>query len=244
MFRRPGGERESRAPEASEGNTVSYPHPELSAPPPLPAQGLRVVALGGLGEIGRNMTVFEHRGRLLIVDCGVLFPEADQPGVDLILPDFGYLEGRLDQVEALVLTHAHEDHIGAVPYLLRERENIPLVGSRLTLALVRSKLVEHRLDPVTVEVVEGSHSSFGPFDCEFFAVNHSIPDALAVAIRTPAGVVLHTGDFKMDQLALERRLTDLAGFARLGGEGVDLLMAGSTHGEVPRAVTSERDNAA
>jgi ribonuclease J len=220
---------------------VSYPHPELSPPPPLVPQGLRVVALGGLGEIGRNMTVFEHKGRLLIVDCGVLFPEADQPGVDLILPDFGYLEDRLDQVEALVLTHAHEDHIGGIPYLLREREDIPLVGSKLTLALVRSKLTEHRLSPQTVEVAEGNHISFGPFELEFFAVNHSIPDALAVAIRTQAGVVLHTGDFKMDQLPLDGRLTDLAGFARLGAEGVDLLMADSTNAEVPGIVRPERD---
>ncbi len=220
---------------------MSHPHPELSQPPGLAAHGLRVVALGGLGEIGRNMTVFEHKGRLLIVDCGVLFPEADQPGVDLILPDFGYLEGRLDRVEAVVLTHAHEDHIGAVPYLLREREDIPLVGSRLTLALVRSKLTEHHLVPETVEVREGNHGSFGPFELEFFSVNHSIPDALAVAIRTQAGVVLHTGDFKMDQLPLDGRLTDLAGFARLGGEGVDLLMSDSTNAEVPGIVRSERD---
>ena len=220
---------------------MSYPHPELTPPPPLPPQGLRVVALGGLGEIGRNMTVFEYAGRLLIVDCGVLFPEPDQPGVDLILPDFGYLEDRLDQVEALVLTHAHEDHIGAVPYLLRERADIPLVGSRLTLGLVRSKLTEHRLSPETVEVREGAHVTFGPFELEFFAVNHSIPDALAVAIRTSAGVVLHTGDFKMDQLPLDGRLTDLAGFARLGGEGIDLLMSDSTNAEVPGIVRSERD---
>ncbi len=220
---------------------MSHPHPDLAAPPALPHDGLRIVALGGLGEIGRNMTVFEYRGRLLIVDCGVLFPDPDQPGVDLILPDFGYLDGRLDQVEAVVLTHAHEDHIGAVPYLLRERGDLPLVGSRLTLALVRSKLTEHRIDPVTVEVAEGEHRPFGPFDCEFFAVNHSIPDALAVAIRTPAGLVLHTGDFKMDQLPLDDRLTDLAGFARLGTGGVDLLMADSTNAEVPGIVTPERD---
>src|SRR5579872_7220056 len=187
------------------------------------------------------MTVFEHRGRLLIVDCGVLFPDPDQPGVDLILPDFGYLDDRLDQVEALVLTHAHEDHIGAVPYLLRERSDIPLVGSRLTLALIRSKLAEHRLSPDCVEVMEGEHRTFGPFDCEFFAVNHSIPDALAVALKTPAGVVLHTGDFKMDQLPLDGRLTDLAGFARLGGQGVDLLLSDSTNAEVPGIVRSERD---
>jgi len=219
---------------------VSHPHPDLNPPPPLSPNGLRIVPLGGLGEIGRNMTVFEYGGRLLIVDCGVLFPESDQPGIDLILPDFDYLRGRLDAVDALVLTHAHEDHIGAVPYLLRERSDIPLIGSKLTLALVASKLNEHRITPVTAAVAEGTRQPFGNFDLEFFAVNHSIPDALAVAIRTPAGLVLHTGDFKMDQLPLDGRLTDLAGFARLGGEGVDLLMSDSTNAEVPGIVTSER----
>ena len=220
---------------------MSHPHPDLSAPRELTPGGLRIVALGGLGEIGRNMTVFEYRDRLLVVDCGVLFPDPDQPGVDLILPDFGYIRDRLDQVEAVVLTHAHEDHIGAIPYLLRERADIPLVGSRLTLALVRGKLSEHRVDPVTLEVAEHDRASFGPFECEFLAVNHSIPDALAVAIRTHAGLVLHTGDFKMDQLPLDGRITDLAGFARLGTEGVDLLMSDSTNAEVPGFVTSERD---
>ncbi|HEX3491648.1 MAG TPA: ribonuclease J [Streptosporangiaceae bacterium] len=219
---------------------MSHPHPELPPPPPLPGGGLRMIALGGLGEIGRNMTVFEHAGRLLVVDCGVLFPEQDQPGVDLILPDFSALEDRLDQIEALVLTHAHEDHIGAVPYLLRQRADIPLVGSRLTLALVESKLTEHRISPATVEVTAGGRQTFGPFELEFLAVNHSIPDALAVAIKTAAGVVLHTGDFKMDQLPLDGRLTDLGGFARLGSEGVDLLLADSTNAEVPGIVTSER----
>jgi ribonuclease J len=225
---------------------MSYPHPELGSPPPLPAQGLRIVALGGLGEIGRNMTVFETAGadgssRLLIVDCGVLFPEEEQPGVDLILPDFDYIRDRLDDIEAIVLTHAHEDHIGAVPYLLRERADIPIVGSRLTLALIDAKLLEHRIRPVVRQVAEGERMRFGPFECEFLAVNHSIPDALAVALRTSAGLVLHTGDFKMDQLPLDGRLTDLGGFARLGAEGIDLLMSDSTNAEVPGFVTSERD---
>ncbi|MFY0407710.1 ribonuclease J [Solicola sp. PLA-1-18] len=221
---------------------MSQSHPELSAPPPLPEGGLRVLPLGGIGEIGRNMTVFEHEGKLLVVDCGVLFPEDDQPGVDLILPDFDAIRGRLDDVVAIVLTHGHEDHIGAVPYLLRERGDIPLVGSRLTLAFVQSKLREHRLrDVPTYEVAADEVQSFGPFELEFVAVNHSIPDALAVAIRTPAGVVLHTGDFKMDQLPLDGRITDLRAFARLGEQGVDLFLTDSTNADVPGFTTTERD---
>ncbi|MEW2352707.1 ribonuclease J [Spirillospora sp. NPDC029432] len=220
---------------------MSHPHPGLPSPPKLPEHGLRIVALGGLGEIGRNMTVFEYGGKLLIVDCGVLFPETEQPGIDLILPDFEYIRDRLDAIEAVILTHGHEDHIGAVPYLLRERPDIPLVGSKLTLALLEAKLNEHRIKPVKVEVKEGARQSFGVFDCEFLSVNHSIPDALAVAIRTPAGLVLATGDFKMDQLPLDGRLTDLGGFARLGAEGIDLLMSDSTNAEVPGFVTSERN---
>jgi ribonuclease J len=220
---------------------VSHPHPELTAPPPLAEGGLRIVPLGGLGEVGRNMTVFEHSGRLLVVDCGVLFPEDHQPGVDLILPDFDYVRGRLDQIEAVVLTHGHEDHIGAVPFLLREKSDIPLVGSRLTLALVEAKLTEHRIDAYQLEVQEGQTERFGPFEVEFVAVNHSIPDALALAIRTTAGLVLHTGDFKLDQLPLDGRLTDLNAFARLGDAGVDLFMVDSTNAEVPGYNAHERD---
>lgn len=220
---------------------MSHPHPELSAPVDLPKGGLRVTALGGLGEVGRNMTVFEYDGRLLIVDCGVLFPEDHQPGIDLILPDWGSIRDRLDDVEALVLTHGHEDHIGATPYLLRERGNIPLVGSELTLALLGSKLREHRLKETVHHVVkEGERITFGPFDLEFVAVNHSIPDALAVAIRTGAGMVLHTGDFKMDQLPLDGRITDLRAFARLGEEGVDLFLTDSTNAETPGFTPAEK----
>ncbi len=210
-------------------------------PPPLVDGALRVVALGGIGEIGRNMTVFEHAGRLLVVDCGVLFPAEDSPGVDLILPDFRAISDRLDDIDALVLTHGHEDHIGAVPFLLRHRPDIPVIGSRFTLALVAAKCREHRLTPRLQEVREGSRLWHGPWDCEYFAVNHSIPDALALAIRTPAGLVLHTGDIKLDQLPLDGRLTDLAGFSRMGDEGVDLFLVDSTNAEVPGFVIAERE---
>jgi len=215
---------------------------ELRPPPPPTPGTLRVMPLGGLGEIGRNMTVLEFDGRLLVIDAGVLFPEDNQPGVDLILPDFEAIRPRLDRIDAVVLTHAHEDHIGAVPYLLREQPDLVLVGSRLTLALVEAKLREHRITPYTLEVAEGDRERIGPFDCEFVAVNHSIPDALAVAVRTPAGqLLLHTGDFKMDQLPLDGRITDLRAFARLGEEGVDLFLVDSTNAEVPGFVRSERD---
>ncbi|GIG21886.1 ribonuclease J [Cellulomonas chitinilytica] len=219
---------------------MSHPHFELTLPPALADGALRVVALGGLGEVGRNMAVLEFAGRLLVIDCGVLFPEDHQPGVDLILPDFEYIRERLDDIEAIVLTHGHEDHIGAVPYLLRLRQDIPLVGSQLTLAFVEAKLKEHRIAPVTLAVREGQTERFGVFECEFVAVNHSIPDALAVAVRTPAGTVLHTGDFKMDQLPLDGRITDLRAFARLGEQGVDLFMVDSTNAEVPGFVAQER----
>ena len=214
---------------------------ELRAPAPLAAGALRVTALGGIGEIGRNMTVFEHLGRLLIVDCGVLFPGHDEPGVDLILPDLRHISDRLDDVEALVLTHAHEDHIGAIPFLLKLRGDIPVVGSRFTLALVAAKCREHRINPRFVEVAEDQRSTHGVFECQYFAVNHSIPDSLAVAIRTGAGTVLHTGDIKLDQLPLDGRPTDLPGMSRLGDAGVDLFMCDSTNAELPGVGPSESE---
>ena len=220
---------------------MTHPHPELGTPSPLVDGGLRIVALGGLAEIGRNMTVFEYKKKLLIVDCGVLFPEENQPGIDLILPDFSYIRERLGDVIAIFLTHGHEDHIGAVPYLLRERIDIPLYGSALTLALITAKLKEHRISPLTREVKEGMREDIGPFELEFVAVNHSIPDALAVAIHTGAGTVLHTGDFKMDQLPLDGRITDLRTFARLGEEGVDLFLVDSTNADIPGFTPSERE---
>ncbi|MCM3656786.1 ribonuclease J [Agromyces mediolanus] len=215
--------------------------PDVFEPATLEAGTLRVIPIGGLGEVGRNMTSFEIDGKILIVDCGVLFPEEHQPGVDLILPDFGFLEERLGDVVGVVLTHGHEDHIGAVPYLLKRRADIPLIGSTLTLALVEAKLKEHRIQPYSLTVREGQRETLGPFDLEFVAVNHSIPDALAVAIKTRAGSVLATGDFKMDQLPLDGRLTDLRDFARLGEEGVDLFLVDSTNADVPGFTPLERE---
>ncbi len=209
-------------------------------PPALERGTLRVTPLGGLAEIGRNMTVFEYDGKLLVVDCGVLFPEEHQPGVDLILPDFEPIKNRLDDVVGVVLTHGHEDHIGAVPYLLKLKRDIPLIGSKLTLALVEAKLKEHRIKAYTLTVEEGQEEQVGPFDLEFIAVNHSIPDALAVAIHTDAGTVLATGDFKMDQLPLDGRLTDLRAFASLGEDGVDLFLVDSTNADVPGFTPLER----
>lgn len=211
------------------------------APPKLKPGTLRITPLGGLGEVGRNMTVFEIDGKLLVVDCGVLFPEETQPGVDLILPDISKIDDRLGDIIGIVLTHGHEDHIGGVPYLLKRREDIPLIGSKLTLAFVTAKLKEHRIKPVLQEVAEGHRIKRGPFDLEFVAVNHSIPDALAVAIRTSAGLVIGTGDFKMDQLPLDGRITDLRAFARLGEEGVDLFMTDSTNADVPGFTPLEKD---
>ncbi|CCE75938.1 ribonuclease J [Clavibacter nebraskensis] len=209
-------------------------------PPELKPGTLRITPIGGLGEIGRNMTTFEIDGKILVVDCGVLFPEEHQPGVDLILPDFSSIEDRLDDVVGIVLTHGHEDHIGAVPYLLKLKQDIPLIGSGLTLALIEAKLKEHRITPYTFQVKEGDRERLGPFELEFVAVNHSIPDALAVAITTEAGRVLHTGDFKMDQLPLDDRITDLRAFARLGEAGIDLFMSDSTNADVPGFTPTER----
>ncbi|MFM2263960.1 MAG: hypothetical protein RLY81_312, partial [Actinomycetota bacterium] len=220
---------------------MNHPHPNLGTPPALVNGGLRIVALGGLTEIGRNMTVFEYKSKLLIVDCGVLFPEDNQPGIDLILPDFSYIRDRLQDIVGIFLTHGHEDHIGAVPYLLRERGDIALYGSALTLALITAKLKEHRISPLTREVREGGTEDIGPFTLEFVAVNHSIPDALAVVINTDAGRVLATGDFKMDQLPLDGRITDLRTFARLGEQGVDLFMVDSTNADIPGFTPSERE---
>ncbi|UQA88977.1 ribonuclease J [Gardnerella swidsinskii] len=211
----------------------------LIAPPKYRKGSMRIVPLGGLGEIGRNMNVIEYNGHILLIDCGVLFPEEEQPGVDLILPDFHYIQDRLDKVEALVLTHGHEDHIGGVPYLLKMRPDIPLIGSKLTLAFVEAKCQEHHIDPELIRVEGRDKMKVGPFNLEFITVTHSIPDALAVCVKTPAGTLIDTGDIKLDQLPLDHRITDLVEFGRLGEQGIDLLMADSTNAEVPGFVKPE-----
>ena len=208
--------------------------------PPKPKKGtLRIMALGGISEIGRNMTVYEYDSRLLIVDCGVLFPSSSEPGVDLILPDFGPIEDRLDRVEALVLTHGHEDHIGAIPFLLKLRADIPVVGSRFTLALVAAKCREHRIKPKLVEVDEKSNNKFGPFGVDYYAVNHSIPDSLGVVISAGGQSVMMSGDIKLDQTPPDKRPTDLPAMARYGDRGVDLLLLDSTGASTPGYSPSE-----
>lgn len=202
---------------------------------------IRLLPLGGLGEIGRNLMVLESRGKLLIIDCGLMFPDAHMTGVDLILPDIAPILHRREDITAVVLTHGHEDHIGALPYLMEQLGHPPVYASRLTLAMLAGRLKErgiyrasdlHRVD-------EHSSVEVGPFTLEFFCVAHSIPDALGLAIRTPAGLVIHSGDFKLDPAPVDGRRTDLGRLARYGDEGVLLLMADSTNVEQQGHTASE-----
>jgi len=218
--------------------------PELFADvePPQSAPGaIRIVACGGLGEVGRNMMAIKYEDEVLIVDCGVLFPSEDQPGVDLILPDFSILR-KLDAAPRyVILTHGHEDHIGAVSYLLRQYPDVTLVGSRLTLALADAKARQSGLHPETIEVAEGDTRDLGAFRATFLAVAHSVPDGLAVSIRVGGLHLLHTGDFKLDNRTLDGRQTDLAGFAHEAASGLDLLMSDSTNADVRSTLPGERD---
>lgn len=237
---RRGGNNNNRrnVPKSMQGADLTKRLPQ----PPKQAKGsLRIYALGGISEIGRNMTVFEYDGKLLVIDCGVLFPSSGEPGVDLILPDFGPIENKLDKIEALIITHAHEDHIGAIPWLLKLRSDIPIVASRFTIALIAAKCKEHRQRPKFIEVNEKSDVSYGPFRARFWAVNHSVPDALGVMLGTPAGNVIHTGDIKLDQTPLDGRPTDLPTLSRYGDEGVDLMLCDSTNANIPGVSASEGD---
>ena len=202
---------------------------------------LRIIPLGGLGEVGKNMTVFEYGDERIVVDAGLAFPRDEHFGVDLVLPDFSYLLEK--PLRAIVLTHAHEDHVGALPYVLREVEVDQVLGTRLTLGLVKSKLDEHKLGSATelTEVGPGGGSmQVGPFGLEFVRMAHSIPDAMALVVETPAGRVLHTGDWKLDHTPVDGLKTDVGALAALGNRGVDLLLGDSTNAERPGMTGSER----
>jgi ribonuclease J len=203
---------------------------------------LRVLPLGGLGEIGKNMTIVEYDGQIVIVDVGLRFPTAEMFGIDLVLPDFSYLRDRVEDIEAIVVTHGHEDHLGALPWILRElrTQEIPVYGGPLTMAMARSKLDEHRLRDVELtDLKDGDHVELGPFDLELVHMTHSIPDASAIALGTPLGRVLVTGDYKFDQTPVDGRPADIARLAELGAEGVLLLCGDSTNVDRPGWSLSE-----
>ena len=205
------------------------------------APSLRILALGGLGEVGKNMMVIESGDDIVVVDCGLMFPKADMPGVDLVLPDVSYLMERADRVRAILITHGHEDHIGALPYVLREL-NVPVYAPPVAYDLTRVKLEEHGIlgGRDLREVHPGDVVDLGGISAEYFSVCHSIPDACGIALRTPAGLVIHTGDFKIDHTPVDGRQVDLQRIAELGQEGVLLLMSDSTYAEVPGHTPSEQ----
>ncbi|HIW92619.1 MAG TPA: ribonuclease J, partial [Candidatus Corynebacterium avicola] len=234
--RNQGGDRRRNAMQTMQGADLTQ---RLPKPPAAPKDGVRIVALGGISEIGRNMTVFEYHNRLLIVDCGVLFPSSGEPGVDLILPDFSYLDDKWDRVDALVITHGHEDHIGAIPWLLKQRNDIPIIASRFTCALIAAKCQEHRQRPKLIEVDDTSNESRGPFDISFFNVGHSIPECLGVRLKTGGGTIVLTGDVKLDQTPADKRPTDLPALSRYGDEGIDLFLCDSTNATTPGFSPSE-----
>lgn len=202
---------------------------------------LKIIPLGGLDEIGKNITLYEYDGDMFLVDCGMTFPDEETPGIDIVIPDFTYIIKNQSNIKGLVVTHGHEDHIGAIPYLLKQF-NLPIYGTRLTLGLIEGKLREHKLiNTASLNVVKaGDEIKLGKFAVEFIHVNHSIPDAVAVAIKSPAGTVIQTGDFKIDTTPIDSRVIDLGRFAELGKEGVLALLADSTNAERPGYTSSER----
>lgn len=214
-----------------------------SASAPRSAEPLRIIPLGGLDGIGKNMTVFEYGDDMILDDAGLMFPDDNHPGVDLLLPDYTYVLEHEDKLRAIIVTHGHEDHTGALPYLLADlNPNVPICSSKLTLGLIAGKLEEHGIkNPNFRQVRAGDHLDLGAFGVDFFAVNHSIPDAMGAFITSPAGTVLHTGDFKIDQTPIDGRRTDFAALTRFGEQGVDLLMSDSTNARRPGYTPSEAE---
>ena len=206
-----------------------------------PAKPVKIIPLGGLGEVGKNITLYEYDGDMLIVDCGMTFPDEDTPGVDSVIPDFTYVLENKDKIKGLVVTHGHEDHIGAIPYLLKQL-NVPIYATRLTIGLIAGKLKEHKLlgDAKLNEIADGKTINLGKFSVEFIHVNHSIPDAVAFAISCGAGTVVHMGDFKIDTTPIDDKVIDLARFAELGKSGVLAMLSDSTNAERPGYTSSER----
>lgn len=202
---------------------------------------LRIIPLGGVSEIGKNMTAIEYGGKILVIDCGLKFPNDEMLGVDIVIPDVSYLVERAEDIEGIILTHGHEDHIGALPYVLRQLD-VPIWGSRLTLGILQPKLDEHKLSDTTTlnEVAVGDRFFIGEFDVETIQVSHSIPDGFGIAIRLPIGTIVHTGDFKFDQTPVDGKVADFNKFAKLGAEGVLVLLSDSTNVERPGFVQSEQ----
>ena len=216
--------------------------PNRKAPrPPKAKESVRIAFLGGMNEIGKNMTLYEYGDDMFIVDCGLAFPDGDLPGVDLVIPDFSYVENNISKIKGIIITHGHEDHIGGLAYLLK-KVNIPIYSTKLTLGLIKGKLEEHRLlnSAKLVEIKPRTNITLGSFNIEFIHVNHSIPDAVGLAIRCPAGVIIQTGDFKIDTTPVDGDMIDLTRFAEYGKKGVLALLSDSTNAERPGYTASER----
>ncbi|HAY19721.1 MAG TPA: ribonuclease J, partial [Clostridiales bacterium] len=204
------------------------------------APQLKIIPLGGLGEIGKNMTVLEYNEDIIVIDCGLAFPDEEMPGIDMVIPDMSYLEQNAERLRAFIITHGHEDHIGAISYAL-EKFKVPVFGTKFTLALIEHKLHEHHVEDTCLECINaGDVIEIGCFKIEFIKVSHSIAGAVALAVTTPVGIVVHTGDFKVDYTPIEGGIIDLARFGELGNRGVLALMSESTNVERPGYTKSER----
>ena len=231
---------------SSNGNPVQMEAPKskktTSVKASTPKGSVKLIYLGGVGEIGKNMTAIEQGNEIIVIDCGVMFPSEDMPGIDLVIPDYTYLKDNASKVKAFLITHGHEDHIGAIPYVLKDFPNATVYASKLTCALIENKCKEHNLKTLKLQVVNSRKEyPIGSFKAEFVDVNHSIADAFAIRLKTRAGVIFHTGDFKIDFRPIDGKMIDLTRIAEIGEEGVDLLMCESTNVERPGYTISESD---